>query len=311
MAFAKESEALEQAISGFGVDEKSVLEIFKGLKIEDIRSFRTSTPEIIVVDGVCRFKTIADCDAERMRTCFLHFPKAVEMWKKHPYERDACLMRSAFEGEEVLPKKILVEVICTRAPAQLVGAKMVYQQLYNITIEEQLKTYIPQTLELKLLTALLVGDHENERNAKEVEDLQTNVKMLFQTLRHAGENRALELITNETIYYIDMLLREQYQMLTNTSFKENVGNYEIMKVILKCRRDAVSYFLEVVEDAFEANDADALTRVIVTRADNDMTEIKKAFLAKHNMSLQQKIKDVAKGRYKDFILSLMARSADD
>ena len=93
---------------------------------------------------------------------------------------------------------------------------------------------------------------------------------------------------------------------------KNVVNYEIMKAILKCRRDRISYFLGVRDDAFVANDADALTCVIVTCAGSKaMTEIKKTFLPKHGISMRQKIEEVAKGCYKDFILRLLAYSRDD
>ena len=63
------------------------------------------------------------------------------MWIKHPNARDACLMRSALQKEDVSYPNILVEVICTRTSGQLAVAKLMYQDMYGITPENQLQAY--------------------------------------------------------------------------------------------------------------------------------------------------------------------------
>lgn len=50
-----------------------------------------------------------------------------------------------------------------------------------------------------------------------------------------------------------------------------------------------------------------LTRVVVTRADIDMKEIKAEYQNLYGVSLTQKIEETAKGNYKDFLLTLVAR----
>ena len=52
----------------------------------------------------------------------------------------------------------------------------------------------------------------------------------------------------------------------------------------------------------------ALTRVIVTRADIDMKEIRAEYHNLYGVSLPQKIDETAKGNYKDFLLTLIARA---
>lgn len=51
----------------------------------------------------------------------------------------------------------------------------------------------------------------------------------------------------------------------------------------------------------------ALTRVIVTRADTDMKEIKEEYNKQYGVSLSEKIEDTSNGNYKDFLLTLIAR----
>lgn len=53
---------------------------------------------------------------------------------------------------------------------------------------------------------------------------------------------------------------------------------------------------------------EAVSRVIVTRADEDMKEIREEFHGKYGVDLGKKIEDVANGNYRDFLLALIARS---
>lgn len=51
----------------------------------------------------------------------------------------------------------------------------------------------------------------------------------------------------------------------------------------------------------------SLTRVVITRADVDMKDIKTEYQKLYGVSLPQKIEETAKGNYKDFLLTLIAR----
>ena len=71
------------------------------------------------------------------------------------------------------------------------------------------------------------------------------------------------------------------------------------------------FFLKVLDTAL-TKDADkkikkALTRVIVTRADTDMKEIKEEYNSQFGAPLSKKIEDTTNGNYKDFLLTLIAR----
>lgn len=54
---------------------------------------------------------------------------------------------------------------------------------------------------------------------------------------------------------------------------------------------------------------DSVTRVIVSRADDDdMQQIKEEFQSKYGTTLAEKIAEVANGSYKDFLLTIIAKS---
>ena len=73
-----------------------------------------------------------------------------------------------------------------------------------------------------------------------------------------------------------------------------------------------NFFPQVLEVALR-NDVDkntkkGLTRVIVTRADIDMKQIKEEYQNQYGDSLSNKIEETANGNYKDFLLTLVARA---
>lgn len=57
----------------------------------------------------------------------------------------------------------------------------------------------------------------------------------------------------------------------------------------------------------DKNTKKSVTRVIVTRADIDMKEIKTEYHNIYGVSLPQKVEEVARGNYKDFLLNLIVR----
>jgi len=55
------------------------------------------------------------------------------------------------------------------------------------------------------------------------------------------------------------------------------------------------------------NTKKGLTRVIVTRADVDMKEIKEEYMNLFGVSLSKKIEEKANGNYRDFLVTLITR----
>lgn len=71
------------------------------------------------------------------------------------------------------------------------------------------------------------------------------------------------------------------------------------------------FFSQVLDAALkiegDKNIKKALTRIIITRADTDIKEINDEYQNLYGVSLSQKIEEIAKGNYKEFLLTLIAR----
>jgi len=82
---------------------------------------------------------IERCEDEYLRHLedeFARFRDAAVLWALHPWERDARWAHHALHGAAAHPRGVLVEVACTRAADDLLGARRAYQALHHRSLEE-------------------------------------------------------------------------------------------------------------------------------------------------------------------------------
>ncbi|KAJ7013131.1 hypothetical protein NC653_002987 [Populus alba x Populus x berolinensis] len=87
-------------------------------------------------------------------------------------------------------------------------------------------------------------------------------------------------------------------------YKQNcTGLYTLFDTV----NSPVSVHMQVLRRAIhkEDTDEDALSRVIVTRAEKDLKEIKELYLKRNNVSLDQAVAADTHGEYKEFLLTLL------
>jgi len=67
--------------------------------------------------------------------------------------------------------------------------------------------------------------------------------------------------------------------------------------------------MQVLRNAMESvgTDEEALTRVIVTRAEKDLKEIKEVYYKRNSVHLENVVAKETSGEYKKFLLTLMGK----
>ncbi|RVW28097.1 Annexin D4 [Vitis vinifera] len=200
---------------------------------------------------------------------------AVVLWTMHPWERDARLMKEALvKGPQAYA--VIIEVASTRSSEQLLGARRAYHSLFDHSIEED------------------VAYHINDSCRKNpIED-----------------EEVVRILTTRSKPHLKAIFKH-YKEINGKNIDEDLDDELSLDETMQCLCTPQTYFSKVLGAAFQ-NDADehakeALTRVIVTRADDDMKEIKEEYQKKYGVSLSKKIEDAVNGNYKDFLLTLIAR----
>ncbi|KAI3781264.1 hypothetical protein L2E82_11273 [Cichorium intybus] len=286
------SEAFKELRREFGVDEQATLKLFCEHNLADVKRFQNESP----------------------------IKNALVMWTKHQFERDAIIIAEALEDHGQRVNRMLIEVICTRSPKAVTGAKSVFQDMYGYRMERKLQKCNPQTLEHRTLRVLLGGIKPIKRTKDEKKDLM----MLFLAMKNgdmittvATENETDGDEINKNSPGKETKLRSMWNEGGTNKIEKLIGDeyprdvsYENVINILKTHRDPMTYFLTTLNLAFETKNEAHLTRVLVTRAFVDLGNIKKTYLEAHGLPLDQKIENATSGCYKEFIKHVMANAVD-
>ncbi|GFP92446.1 annexin d4 [Phtheirospermum japonicum] len=311
MAASDELGSLTRAFSGLGVDESALISILGKWHPEQRQSFRKGSSEFFFEDER-QFERWDDRHILQLRHEFLRLKDAIVLWTMHPWERDARLLKeSLHKGSQF---NVLVEIASTRSSEELLGARRAYHSLFNHSVEEDVAFHVHGP-ERKLLVALLSsyryeGPKVNEEIAK------FEAKALSDAIKVGGEG----LVENEEVVRILSTRSKLHLKAVYKHYKEISGNYldedvdgysRLVKEAVQCLCAPQTYFIQVLDislryDADEIS-KEAVTRVIVTRADEDIKQIKEEYNNKYGVNLSKRIEDVANGNYRDFLLTLIAR----
>ncbi|KAJ8648775.1 hypothetical protein MRB53_001798 [Persea americana] len=306
----QECELLIRAFSGFGVDEQSMISLLTKLHPDQRQSFRKSSPRFFSHDDRLFEKWEHD-HIKQLEIEFSRFKKAVVLWTMHPWERDA---RFAYEIiHKGYPLSILIEIACTRSSEELLGARKAYHSLFNHSIEEDVAYYVKE--DSRSLLVALVSSFRYEGPVVNAEIAKSEAKTLGKAIKEADG----KLLENEDVIRI-LSTRSKLQLIATFShykeirgknIDEDLEDYFILQATVQCIYSPPTYFSQVLDVALNIEvdeiTKEALTRVIVTRADVDMKEIKEAYQKIYGVPLTEKIKLETHGNFKDFLLALAAK----
>ena len=82
-----------------------------------------------------------------------------------------------------------------------------------------------------------------------------------------------------------------------------------LRTAIRCLNDSNKYFEKVLRNAMKrlGTDEDALTWVIVTRAEKDLKDIKEYYYKRNSVPLEQAVANDTSGDYEDFLLTLLGK----
>ncbi|KAK7283914.1 hypothetical protein RIF29_13663 [Crotalaria pallida] len=312
MALHQELEAVTHAFSGHGVDEKALLTILGKWDPLEREAFRKKTQHFFSEDRERNFQRWHDHIVRLLKHEFVRYKNAVVLWAMHPWERDARLVKEALKkGSNAYG--VLVEIACTRSSEELLGARKAYHSLFEHSIEEDVASHIHGT-DRKLLVAL-VSAYRYE-GAKVKDDIaKSEAKTLSNAIKNAQKKQIVEddeviriLATRSKIHL--HAIYKHYKEISGKNLDEDLDDLRLKETV-ECLVTPQKYFSKVLDAAMKVdvdkNTKKALTRVIVTRADIDMKEIKAEYNILYGAPLPKKVEETAKGNYKDFLLTLIAR----
>ena len=230
-----------------------------------------------------------------------------------PIEFDADSLRDAMKGMGT-NEDTLIEIIASRSNQQLAQIKNFYQQKYKRDLETDVKKETHGTLQ-NLLITLLQGKRGTNTNP-----VPNRMAKIATEIYDAGEAK---LGTDETVFnkYFSSLsphelasVAQQYHKLTNHSIldaidKEFSGDSKkALRAIVYATISPSEYFATRIKDAikgFGTKDT-LLIRIIVSRGEIDMPQIKQYYKQLYGKDMVEDIKNDISGDYQKLMVELCA-----
>lgn len=298
-----DAEALRKAMKGFGTDEKTIISILSNrnnLQRQEIaKQFKTLYGKDLVKD----LKSELSGNFEKLVL-------AMMMPLPQYYAKELHDAMAGVGTDEC----VLIEVLCTMSNHEIRVIKQAYEAMYGRSLEDDLRN--DTSGNFKRLMVSLCCANRDESFDVDPDDAINDAKELLR----AGE---LQFGTDESTFNSILVQRnvpqlrqifQEYDNITGHTLEtaiENEFSGDIKKgllAIVKCVKNRPGFFAEQLYKSMKGmgTDDDRLIRLVVTRCEVDMGEIKEEFRRQYNESLEDFISGDCSGHYKKCLLALVS-----
>jgi len=296
---------IRKAMKGFGCDEKALIDVIcrrnNQQRQEIAKVFKTNFGK----DLIENIKSETRGNFEKLLVALL--TPTLDFYCKE--------IKDAMAGIGT-DEDVLIEILCTLSNYEIKTIKEHYQRLYGKDLESEI---IGETSgNFKRLLVSLCTANRDESGATDVERAKADATALLR----AGE---LMFGTDESVFnsilcqrnYIQLkLIFREYEQMTGHSFEKAIENEfsgdvkDGFLAIFRCVNDKAEFFAHQLMKSMKGlgtNDRQ-LIRLVVTRCEIDMTEIKAAFERLFGESLKECIKGDTSGDYKHALYVLIGEN---
>ncbi|XP_030428544.1 annexin A6 isoform X3 [Gopherus evgoodei] len=230
---------------------------------------------------------------------------------------DAKEIKDALQGIGT-DEKCLIEILASRTNQQIHNLVEAYRDAYERELEADVLGDTSGHFK-KMLVVLLQGTREEDDVVSE--DL---VEQDAKDLLEAGdlkwgtdEAQFIYILGNRSKQHLRLVF-DEYLKISGKPIEDSIrgelsGDIEkLMLAVVKCIRSTPEYFAERLYKAMKGlgTKDNTLIRVMVSRSEIDMLDIREVFRTKYEKSLHSMIKDDTSGEYKKALLKLCGGDDD-
>ncbi|KAI5606770.1 annexin A8-like protein 1 isoform 2, partial [Silurus asotus] len=301
----KDVEVLRKAMKGFGTDEQAIINLLGS------RSNRQRVPLLVTYKTAYGKDLVKDLKSELSG----NFEKLVLAMLKTSAQFDASELKEAIKGAGT-DEACLIEILSSRTNAEIREINQIYKAENKKSLEDAISGDTSGHFR-RLLISLAQGNRDERENV----DISL-AKQDAQTLYQAGENK---LGTDESKFNAILCARskshlravfQEYQHMCGRDIQKSIeremsGDLESgMVAVVKCIKDTPAYFAERLHKAMKGLGTKdrTLIRIMVSRSEVDMLDIRQAYLKMYGKSLYTDISGDTSGDYKKLLLKLCGGS---
>ncbi|XP_043726893.1 annexin A5 isoform X1 [Cervus elaphus] len=302
-----DAETLRKAMKGLGTDEESILTLLTS------RS-NAQRQEIAVA-----FKTLFGRDLldDLKSELTGKFEKLIVALMKPSRLYDAYELKHALKGAGT-NEKVLTEIIASRTPEELRAIKKVYEEEYGSSLEDDVVGDTSGYYQ-RMLVVLLQANRDPDTRIDEAQ-VEQDAQALFQAGElkwGTDEEKFITIFGTRSVSHLRRVF-DKYMTISGFQIEETIdretsGNLEqLLLAVVKSIRSIPAYLAETLYYAMKGAGTDdhTLIRVVVSRSEIDLYNIRKEFRKNFATSLYSMIKGDTSGDYKKALL-LLCGGEDD
>ncbi|KAM3835709.1 annexin A7 isoform 2-T4 [Vipera latastei] len=300
----RDAEILRKAMKGFGTDEQAIIDVVANRSNDQRQQIKSAFKTMYGKDLIKDLKSELSGNMEELILA-LFMPRTYY---------DAWSLRHAMKGVGT-QENVLIEILCTRTNREIQEIVKCYKSEFGRDIEQDVRADTSGHFE-RLLVSMCQGNRD-ENHTVDYQKAQQDAQRLYQ----AGEGK---LGTDESCFNMILASRsfpqlkatvEAYSQIANrdllsTIGREFSGNVEHgLKTILQCALNRPAFFAERLYRAMKGagTDDSMLVRIIVTRSEIDLVQIKQLFTQMYHKTLATMISSDTGGDYRRLLLAIVGQ----
>uniref|UniRef100_A0A8D3CWR5 Annexin n=1 Tax=Scophthalmus maximus TaxID=52904 RepID=A0A8D3CWR5_SCOMX len=277
-----DAEVLHKAMKGLGTDEDAIVQLLTARSNAQRQEIKATYKTLFGKDLVSDLKGELGGKFETLIVGLMTAPIAY----------DVTSLRNAIKGAGT-DEKVLVEILASRTAHQVKAISAAYRQEYDDDLEEDVSGdtsgHFKRLLVILLQALFKAGEH------KFGTDEQSFVTILG--------NRSAEHLRKVFDAYMKL---SGYEMEESIQRETSGGLRDLLLAVVKCARSVPTYFAETLYYAMKGagTDDNTLIRVMVSRCEVDMLDIRSEFRRLFACSLYSMIKGDTGGDLRKALLVL-------
>lgn len=302
---AADAANLEKAIKAKGVDEGTIIDILTKRNCEQRQQIKAAYQR-------ATGKSLEDAMKKALSS---HLEEVVLGLLKTPTEFDAHELKCATKGLGT-DEDTLIEILISRSNKELEAIKTFYKQEYKKDLEKDIASDTSGAFQKALLALCKAQRKEDTRVDEDAAD--NDARALYE----AGERRKgtdvnmfIEILTSRNFEHLRKVFQRYCRYSKHDMNKaldlELKGDIEAcLTAIVKCASNKQSYFAEKFHLAMKGSGTrhKALIRLLISRLEEDLNQIKHQYKRMYGKSLRQAILDEKlKGDYETIIIALVGQ----
>lgn len=299
---SRDAEILRKAMKGFGTDEKAIISVLahrvNSQRQQIATQFKTMYGKNLVKD----LKSETSGNFENLLVALM--TPLDEYFAKELHDA----MSGIGTDEEVL-----IEILCTMNNEDICIIKETYQRLYSNSLEDDLMSDTAGTFKRMMVSLCAAG--RDESTDIDPEAAADDARQLLQAgeLQMGTDESTFNKILCQRNYAQLSLIFDEYENNTGHSIEEAIKNEfsgdceDGFLAIVRSVRNCPAYFAKKLHSSMEGMGTkdNQLIRIVATRCEVDMGDIKECYEEMYGKSLKDAISDDISGHYKKCILALI------